>query len=147
MMKLPTELEIRKYIGQRIRARRRALNMTQPQLAEKLNLTRQQVQKYEMGLDRISAERLYEIAIVLDTSPVQFFPACDGSSGGGGSANEFSEWIGRQDIARLLRGWRILKTPQRSLLIDMIEGTGQQLIKKAAAMSGSSSQPTGHHHQ
>lgn len=76
-MKAPRsmDLEIRKYIGQRIRARRRALNMTQQQFAEQLNVTRQQVRKYEMGLDRISAERIYDIAVALNTSPLQFFPA------------------------------------------------------------------------
>lgn len=49
-------------IGARIRLRRRGLGMTQEVLAQHLGLTFQQVQKYEAGVNRISASKLYQIA-------------------------------------------------------------------------------------
>lgn len=63
---------IDRVVGQRLRWRRRELKLTQEQLGEKLGLTFQQVQKYEKGINRISAGRLFEVAEVL-TVPVSYF--------------------------------------------------------------------------
>lgn len=63
---------IDRVVGQRLRWRRRELKLTQEQLGEKLGLTFQQVQKYEKGVNRISAGRLFEVADVL-TVPVTYF--------------------------------------------------------------------------
>ena len=60
------------HVGMRIRLRRQVLNLTQEQLAKLLGLTFQQIQKYEKGLNRISASRLWDIAQVLQTS-IDFF--------------------------------------------------------------------------
>lgn len=64
---------IEKSIGGKIRARRTELGLTQAQLASKLNLSYQQIQKYETGLNRISAGRLYLIAKILYTNLSYFF--------------------------------------------------------------------------
>jgi transcriptional regulator with XRE-family HTH domain len=50
------------YVGERIRMRRTELGLTQDELARRLGISYQQVQKYETGANRISAGRLYEIA-------------------------------------------------------------------------------------
>jgi transcriptional regulator with XRE-family HTH domain len=63
---------IDRIVGQRIRWRRRELKLTQEQLGEKLDLTFQQVQKYELGVNRVSAGRLFEIAAVL-SAPITYF--------------------------------------------------------------------------
>lgn len=55
-----------------MRWRRRELKLTQEKLGELLNLTFQQVQKYEKGVNRISAGRLFEIASVLGV-PITYF--------------------------------------------------------------------------
>ena len=68
--KLPSRID--RLIGQRLRWRRKELRLTQEQLGETLGLTFQQVQKYEKGVNRISAGRLYEISSVLDI-PVLYF--------------------------------------------------------------------------
>jgi transcriptional regulator with XRE-family HTH domain len=68
--KQPNQVDI--HVGERIRVRRKQLHMTQEALALVLGLTFQQVQKYERGLNRITAGRLYDMARVLDT-PVAFF--------------------------------------------------------------------------
>ncbi len=49
-------------VGSRIRARRKVMGDSQTELAEALGLTFQQVQKYERGVNRVSASKLYEIA-------------------------------------------------------------------------------------
>lgn len=54
-------------IGERIRARRLALDMSQEHLAERIGVTFQQVQKYEKGVNRVAATRLMQIASVLNT--------------------------------------------------------------------------------
>ena len=60
------------HVGQRIRTRRRLLGMNQAALARALDLTFQQVQKYEHGTNRVSASKLSAIADVLGV-PVSFF--------------------------------------------------------------------------
>lgn len=61
------------YVGYRLRQRRVLLGLSQKHLAESLDLTFQQIQKYESGLNRIGASRLYQLACVLDTSVGYFF--------------------------------------------------------------------------
>ena len=60
------------HVGGRVRLRRMMLGMSQEKLAEQLGLTFQQVQKYEKGVNRIGASRLFDLAQVLGV-PVQFF--------------------------------------------------------------------------
>lgn len=60
------------YVGTRIRARRKALGLSQEKLGQALGVSFQQVQKYEIGINRVAAGRLWEIAGALDT-PVEFF--------------------------------------------------------------------------
>ncbi len=73
--KLPSGID--RLVGQRLRWRRRELHLTQEKLGELLNLTFQQVQKYEKGVNRVSAGRLYEMAAVLGV-PIGYF--YDGAS-------------------------------------------------------------------
>ena len=60
------------HVGSRVRLQRMLLGMSQEKLGEQLGLTFQQIQKYEKGINRIGASRLYELARVLGVS-VQFF--------------------------------------------------------------------------
>lgn len=60
------------HVGSRVRFRRMLLGMSQEKLAEKLGLTFQQIQKYEKGINRIGASRLFDLSQVLSV-PVQFF--------------------------------------------------------------------------
>ncbi len=60
------------YIGDRIRTRRIMLGLSQEKLAESLGITFQQIQKYERGVNRVSASQLYRISGVLDT-PISYF--------------------------------------------------------------------------
>jgi len=60
------------HVGNRIRLRRKVLRITQLQLAQMLGLTFQQIQKYERGMNRVSASRLWDISRVLKV-PMNFF--------------------------------------------------------------------------
>lgn len=60
------------FVGERIRQRRLEIGMTQTELAEKINVRFQQVQKYENGLNRVAASRLWRIAEALEV-PVNYF--------------------------------------------------------------------------
>lgn len=60
------------HVGNRIRLRRTLLNLSQEKLASLLGLTFQQVQKYERGMNRVGASRLWDIGKVLEV-PIEFF--------------------------------------------------------------------------
>ena len=66
------------HIGRRLRERRIALGMSQSELAERLGISFQQVQKYESGANRISGSRLWDIATVLETPVAYFFEGLEG---------------------------------------------------------------------
>lgn len=65
-------------LGQRMRARRLEVGLSQERLADLLGVTFQQVQKYEKGVNRVAASRLYEIASALDVSVGFFFEGAPG---------------------------------------------------------------------
>lgn len=60
------------HVGKRIRHRRWMIGMTQQQLAERVGIKFQQIQKYETGMNRVSASRLWDIAQAVEV-PVSFF--------------------------------------------------------------------------
>ena len=60
------------HVGQRIRLRRKVLGLSQEKIASALGLTFQQVQKYEKGMNRVGASRLWDMSKVLNV-PVNFF--------------------------------------------------------------------------
>ena len=60
------------HVGNRVRLQRMLIGISQEKLGERLGLTFQQVQKYEKGINRIGASRLFELSRVLGV-PVQFF--------------------------------------------------------------------------
>ncbi len=64
--------DVDRYVGARIRERRIMLGLTQQQLADLIGVTYQQAHKYERGINRVSAGRLFEVAQVLSV-PVSYF--------------------------------------------------------------------------
>ncbi|MHA1564066.1 MAG: helix-turn-helix domain-containing protein [Alphaproteobacteria bacterium] len=68
------------YVGQRLRQRRELSGMPQKELARKLGISFQQVQKYESGANRISASKLWELCCVLDVAPGYFFDGISGAT-------------------------------------------------------------------
>ena len=85
--KLPSDID--RIVGENIYRQRRKLKLTQEKLGELLGLTFQQVQKYEKGVNRVSAGRLFEIADVLEVPVAFFFEGADKTSAR--AAAEFAE--------------------------------------------------------
>jgi transcriptional regulator with XRE-family HTH domain len=61
------------HVGARIRMRRKSMGLSQTQLADSVGITFQQLQKYERGANRVSASKLYGMAVTLQTSVAWFF--------------------------------------------------------------------------
>jgi transcriptional regulator with XRE-family HTH domain len=65
--------DVDRYVGSRILARRIMLGLTQQQIARLIGVTYQQAHKYEKGINRVSAGRLYGIAQALGVEVIYFF--------------------------------------------------------------------------
>lgn len=76
--------DIDRHVGARIRERRIMLGLTQQQLADLIGVTYQQAHKYERGLNRVSAARLFQIARVLSVPVSHFFDGLDEEHAGSG---------------------------------------------------------------
>ncbi len=66
----PSPIDV--HVGSRIRLRRTLMGLSQERLGEALGLTFQQVQKYERGVNRVGASRLFDLSRILDV-PISFF--------------------------------------------------------------------------
>lgn len=69
--------EIDRLVAMRLRFRRREINLIQSDLAARVNITHQQVQKYESFINRISAGRLYEFSVALGVTVDYFYQEAD----------------------------------------------------------------------
>ena len=69
--------KIDKHVGNRLRERRVHMNQSQSAIANRIGITYQQIQKYESGVNRISAGRLYIMANILDVETNYFFEGLD----------------------------------------------------------------------
>jgi transcriptional regulator with XRE-family HTH domain len=80
--------DIDRHVGARIRERRIMLGLTQQQLADLIGVTYQQAHKYERGINRVSAGRLFEVAQVLSVPVSYFFDGLERESERGISPRE-----------------------------------------------------------
>lgn len=103
-------------IGQRVRSRRLEIGMSQEGLAELLGVTFQQVQKYEKGVNRIAASRLFDISTALEMRVERFYE-------GLGSTRGVSE--SRQDYID-----DALATPEGAQLIALFASIKSQRVRK-----------------
>jgi transcriptional regulator with XRE-family HTH domain len=103
------------FVGHRIRTRRVFLDMRQEELARRLGLTFQQVQKYESGANRVAASRLWEIAGILRMPVAYFFPK-DGEEDASGDPPD-------DDSIELVSLYYSIADPgMRQQLFDMVKG-------------------------
>lgn len=121
---------IDKHVGERVRMRRMLLGMSQERLGEKLGLTFQQVQKYEKGVNRIGASRLFDLAQVLGV-PIQYFydsmsTAVSGHLSAPGFADKPSDtyvadFLSSRDSVELNKAFaRITDARIRRSIVDMV---------------------------
>ncbi len=115
------------HVGSRVRLRRMLLGMSQEKLGEHLGLTFQQVQKYEKGINRIGASRLFDLSQVLGV-PVQFFYeelAVSGAAGAGfgerPAENYAVEFLGSREGLELNKAFaRITDSKVRRSIVDLV---------------------------
>ena len=134
----PSPIDI--HVGSRIRLRRTLLGMSQERLGEALGLTFQQVQKYERGLNRVGASRLFDLSRVLDV-PISFFfddmpdnlSTAHGGPPHGRRVAGFAEVqegfgdeaVNRRETLELVRAYyRILDPSVRKRVFDLIKSMG-----------------------
>lgn len=111
--------EVRGVIGSNLRSLRQVRGVTQEALGVELGLTFQQVQKYERGSNRISAERLYLLARILDCPVGAFFRGLPGYS------LSDDDLAGRPEgdrtgveVLNLVRLWPHVPEAERRFLLD-----------------------------
>ena len=123
------------HVGTRVRLRRTLLGMSQEKLGEALGLTFQQVQKYERGVNRIGASRLFDLARVLDVPISFFFDDMPDALGGAGAVagrrvHGFAEQqdgfeddaLHRRETLELVRAYyRITDASVRKRVFDLIK--------------------------
>lgn len=84
-------------IGERIRNHRKQVGLSQKELASRLDIVFQQLQKHENGTSRVPASRLYEIALALNTPISKFFEINERDTPGRvSSPSELSKIVGAQ---------------------------------------------------
>ena len=131
-------------VGQRIRIQRLAAGLSQSELAERIGVTFQQVQKYEKGMNRVGAGRLTKIARVLNVPVGSFF---DG--------REEIEQVALQGFDsplaamaqpyayRLLRAYATISDPDlRQTIVEFVERTANQPL---IGVSSPGRTPSGRH--
>src|SRR6185437_14824310 len=119
------------HVGSRVRLRRMLLGMSQEKLGQHLGLTFQQVQKYEKGVNRIGASRLFDLAKVLGV-PVQFFydEAPSGAQSAGAVMTGFAEqpdesyvvdFLGTREGLELNKAFARISDPKvRRSIVDLV---------------------------
>ena len=115
-MKHPVDV----YVGKRIRHRRWMNGTTQQQLAEAVGIKFQQIQKYETGMNRVSASRLWDISNVLDVPVSYFFEGLDDSQQEGNEAGGATgDILTDKEALELLRSYYAIPENQRRRLFDL----------------------------
>jgi len=131
--------EISKYVGQRIRTRRKALGKSQVLLANEIGITYQQVQQYETGENRGAAPTLWTIASALRVRVDYFFKDLSVEDPGRSPESDGSSELSTVDSPRMLslmRGFRSLEEQeQRAViaLVNSISGDKTWLSRRATS--------------
>lgn len=108
--------DIDRHMGERLRRRRRLLGLTQKELADRVGIRFQQIHKYETGINRMSASRLYEIAEALG-APVEHF--YDGLKRHGEAPDLQADLLSRRETLELVRAYYQLGRAPRQRLLDL----------------------------
>lgn len=126
----PDEIDV--HVGSRVRLRRMIIGMSQEALGQAVDLSFQQIQKYEKGGNRIGAGRLYRIAKVLG-APIQFFfdeydaPAAAATGfAEDGLADSVTALLHSPEGVQLCRYFSSIKDPQvKRRVLDLVRSIAQ----------------------
>ena len=124
--KSPNPIDI--YVGSRIRMRRMMIGMSQEKLGNALDLTFQQVQKYEKGTNRVGASRLQQISTALGVAPAFFFEEVSTGArerraeGAEPAPNFVSDFLATSDGLALVKAFARVTSPKiRRAIVDFVE--------------------------
>ncbi|MGN6209427.1 helix-turn-helix domain-containing protein [Asticcacaulis sp.] len=128
--KAPNPVDL--HVGGRVRMRRKFLGLSQEGLGDHLDLTFQQVQKYERGSNRISASKLYQISSALKVPIAYFFEGY----GDGQAPDGFSESASEQFVRGFLMTTegielaeafpRIRSAKHRRKILDLVRALSEE---------------------
>ncbi len=117
-------------IGQRVRSRRLEISMSQERLAELLGVTFQQVQKYEKGVNRIAASRLFDIATSLEMPVARFFEGLTSArvSGVAESHKDFADDVlATPEGAQLMSLFAAIDNPRvRRRVVELVRALAEE---------------------
>jgi transcriptional regulator with XRE-family HTH domain len=120
-------------VGNRVRIRRMLIGMSQERLGDLLGLTFQQVQKYEKGVNRIGAGRLFEVSRILNV-PIDFFyegVADAPGQGSGEAAPPVMEFVSSGEGLQLaLAFMKIKDTKVRKRVLDLVKSLAEEEEQK-----------------
>ncbi|SFI49018.1 helix-turn-helix domain-containing protein [Albimonas pacifica] len=111
------------HVGKRVRHRRWMMGMTQQQLGDMVGIKFQQIQKYETGMNRISASRLWDIAKALDVPINYFFEGLESESLADAAETEPAaargDLLADKEALELVRSYYAIPENQRRRLFDL----------------------------
>jgi transcriptional regulator with XRE-family HTH domain len=121
------------HVGKRLRRRRRLLGLTQQKLAESIRIRFQQIQKYECGANRVTASRLYELAVSLNVPPNYFFEGLQESEAEANAqppANDrdliAADVLSQKETLELIRAYYKLGERPRRRLLDLAKALQEE---------------------
>jgi transcriptional regulator with XRE-family HTH domain len=133
-MSTPHPVDI--HVGRRLRLKRTILGLSQEAVGKEIGVTFQQIQKYERGINRMGASRLYDFAKALGVQVAYFFEgfgdyAMDEVSGyalGEPPAVGFEgEKINNRETLEVMRAYYRIKSPSvRKRIIELIKAMADE---------------------
>lgn len=138
MSKEPNPID--RHVGNRLRMQRILSNMSQEKLGEALGITFQQVQKYEKGINRISASRLQQISRILNVPPSFFFQNAPDKTASSDEKRGLSDIASSQYVVdslstseglQLNRAFARISEPKtRKRIVELVATIAEQLEKQ-----------------
>ena len=117
--------QLNQHLGKKLRLRRTSLGLTQTQVAKAINVTFQQIQKYEKGTNGVSSARLLQLSSFLKVPIKYFFEDYQDFA----SSNEHNSSSKDVNYSFLLRIFSDLEPQQKEKLLEVLGE--QKNIKKA----------------
>ena len=122
-------------VGNRVRIRRMLIGMSQERLGDLLGLTFQQVQKYEKGVNRIGAGRLFEMARILNVPVDFFYEGVNAHAGQPGAAEGESapvmEFVSSGEGLQLSLAFMKIKDAKvRKRVLDLVKSLAEEEAQK-----------------
>jgi transcriptional regulator with XRE-family HTH domain len=131
-----------RHVGQRIRAQRMLLGLSQTQVADRLDVTFQQVQKYERGVNRVGAGRLNQIATILGVPVTFFYEGAPGSepetkrAGADSGMGRMTSFLATREGSQMMSGFLQIRNDEiREGLLGLISALSASPAAKRAAAS------------